>query len=430
MAFLSSSIRTATAASTNINIHFKKSCLSSFIRFSTYRPTTIISKQNISTTSCSNPQSSSLNSITLQNCDLLSTSTLYKSNTFISLNNHHSPLFPLLKFNTLNGNYSPPFSQTRSLSSLNGSSPGEVKTTRTLIEGVTEFMNICTSLSKIRLSSLVILTTMFGNYLAPTPFSISNFLWVSIGTGFAISSANSFNQIIELEKDKKMHRTSKRKLASGKVSVENAILFGVATAALGSGILYSQVNTLSAVLAFSNIILYALVYTPLKQVHPINTWIGSFVGAIPPMIGWAAATGHLEPGAWALGLILYIWQIPHFLALSWYIRDDYQRAGYKMLSVVQPTSVPKNTFYWSLTTIPLGAFCWAAELTTPMFIFDSNLANAYFIYYCYKFYQDPTNMNARKAFMASLWHLVFLLLLVALHKKDKKKEEKVQKIEE
>lgn len=267
--------------------------------------------------------------------------------------------------------------------------------------------------------------------MAPTPFDFSTFAFSSIGTSLAIASANTFNQVIEIEKDKQMMRTLRRILPTGKVSVGHAILFGTTTGALGVGLLAWQVNDLTALLALSNIILYTLIYTPLKQYHPINTWVGSFVGAIPPMIGWAAATGGIEPGAIALGAILYIWQIPHFLALSWNIRQDYQKAGYKMLSVVNPERVPIETYRWALMTLPLGFCCWVSGLTTPIFILDSNIPNAYLIWASRQFYQEPSSSTARKAFFASLWHLPLFLLLMLFHKssEEEENEEKEEKEE-
>lgn len=262
--------------------------------------------------------------------------------------------------------------------------------------------------------------------MAPVPFIWSEFMFCTVGTGLAVASANTFNQVIEIEKDKLMLRTLKRILPTGKVSVGHAIAFGLVTGTLGVALLTWKVNNVSALLALINIILYTLVYTPMKQVHPINTWVGAFVGAIPPMIGWSAATGGLEAGAWALAALLYVWQIPHFLSLSWFIRQDYKNAGYKMLSVVNPERVPVETYRWSIATLPLGACCWAAGLTHPAFIFDSVIPNLYLIRSSRKFLAEPTNANAKHTFFATLWYLPAFLLLMMLHKMDNQSDNENQ----
>ena len=175
--------------------------------------------------------------------------------------------------------------------------------------------------------------------MAPAPFALAPFILSSVGTSLAIASANTFNQVIEIEKDALMSRTWNRILPSGdyykqqsliikgQISRLHAFNFGIATGLAGTALLYFTVNPLCAALALGNIILYAGVYTPLKQLHTANTHVGSIVGAIPPMIGWCAATGGLEMGAWVMGALLYLWQIPHFHALAWRLRSDYQKGG-------------------------------------------------------------------------------------------------------
>jgi len=286
-----------------------------------------------------------------------------------------------------------------------------------------ELLGIYSSLSKVRLSSLVVVSTMFGNLMAPVPFDPTIFFWSSLGTSFAIASANTFNQYMEIDKDARMNRTLKRVLPTGRISHLHALLFGFGTGVLGVTILATTVNNLSAILAFSNILLYTLAYTPLKQIHPINTWVGSIVGAIPPMIGWVAATGDIGFGAWVLATLLFIWQIPHFFSLSWSLRGDYARAGYKMLSVVNPNSVPGVTLCWTLPLLPLGAICYLSGMTTWPFVFDSLILGGYFCWTAIQFYRDNSNSNARKVFYASIIYLPLFLLLMLFHKRDKKEEE-------
>lgn len=293
---------------------------------------------------------------------------------------------------------------------------------------VRDLLQVYSSLAKVRLSSLVVVSTMVGFYMSPLAFVPSTFVWASLGTSLAIASANTFNQVIEVDNDSRMNRTLKRTLPSKKISITHAVLFGAATGMTGVGMLAWQTTGMAASLAFSNILLYTLVYTPLKQLHPVNTWVGSVVGALPPMIGWAASTGALEPGAWALAAMLYVWQIPHFLSLSWRLRHDYAQAGYKMLSNVSPEKLPAANLRWTMYLFPIGALCSWSGMTTWTFAVDSCLVNSYLLFYTWKFYKDNSNENSKKAFMATLLHLPLLMGLMMFHKKEK--EEDVEKEED
>eukprot|EP00026_Physarum_polycephalum_P009074 Phypoly_transcript_09185.p1 GENE.Phypoly_transcript_09185~~Phypoly_transcript_09185.p1 ORF type:complete len:473 (+),score=62.22 Phypoly_transcript_09185:128-1420(+) len=276
-------------------------------------------------------------------------------------------------------------------------------------------INAYLSLSKFRLSALIVVTTMAGYVLAPVPFHFSTFLFASVGTSLASGSANTFNQIYEVAHDAKMARTQKRILPSGKVSLNHAIVFGAVTGLAGPLILLYGVNAFAASLAFANIFLYAGVYTPLKRVHPINTWVGSIVGAIPPVIGWVAATNSMDMGAWVLGALLFIWQIPHFLALSWGYKNDYANAGYKMLSNVYPKKLPKFCLRYCIYLLPIGALSWYSGMTTMPFAFDSLLIDAYVLWFGYQFYKESSTVKARKLFFATLIFLPVFLGMMILH---------------
>src|SRR5690606_4552554 len=153
-------------------------------------------------------------------------------------------------------------------------------------------------------------------------------------------------------------------LPSNLISVRHAVIFGASCGVAGVSLLAVGCNGLAAGLAFANILIYTLAYTPLKRVHPFNTHVGSIVGAIPPMIGWAALTGGshnrqidlillpggLDPGAWALAALLFVWQFPHFYSLSWGLRHDYGGAGYKMLANISPEKLPTANLRWSIVT--------------------------------------------------------------------------------
>ncbi|CAI5973248.1 unnamed protein product [Closterium sp. NIES-65] len=193
-------------------------------------------------------------------------------------------------------------------------------------------------LSKTRLSLLVVATAAAGFVMGSDDrVDWAGLGWTSLGTFLAAASANTWNQVYEVANDALMKRTRGRPLPAGRMTRQHAIAWGLLTGASGLAILATQTNSMTAGLGAANIALYAGVYTPLKQLHIANTWVGAVVGAIPPLMGWAAASGGLDAGAAVLAGALYLWQMPHFLALAWLCRKDYAAGGYRMLSLADPT---------------------------------------------------------------------------------------------
>ncbi|KAJ3212946.1 Protoheme IX farnesyltransferase, mitochondrial [Entophlyctis luteolus] len=222
------------------------------------------------------------------------------------------------------------------------------------------------SLTKARLAALVVLTTMAGYAVAPMATSLSTLMATTAGTGLCVASANSFNQWMEAPYDAQMRRTKTRVLVTHSISGVHAFTFGVASGIAGVVTLYSLVNPLTAALGLANIALYAGVYTPMKRFTIWNTWVGAIVGAIPPVMGWTACTASLDAGALLMGAILFAWQFPHFNALSWNLRPDYSKAGYHMMSVVDPDLNARVSLRYAIALIPLCAlapmtmaFSWA-----------------------------------------------------------------------
>jgi len=271
------------------------------------------------------------------------------------------------------------------------------------------------SLSKAKLSSLVLATTMVGYGMAPCSFDLATFLIVTGGTWLTICSANSINQIIEVTNDSQMNRTKKRWLPTKKLTINHAKTFAVVTGATGVGSLL-LINPLTSALAFSNLVLYTAVYTPLKQRQPVNTWIGAIVGAIPPMIGWAAGTGGAELGSWVIGAMLAFWQMPHFMALSYSLKDDYHRGGFKMLINTHPERVPGVILRYSLAMIPLGLIASLSGMTTWMYALDSLVPTGYLTYLALKFKKQQDKQTARSIFKFSLLMLPMMMGLMYLHK--------------
>lgn len=189
-----------------------------------------------------------------------------------------------------------------------------------------------------------------------------------------------------------------------------------------------QTNNLTAGLGAANIALYAAVYTPLKVISISNTWVGAVVGAIPPLMGWTAATGQLDPGALVLSAALYLWQMPHFMALAWMCREDYVRGGYSMLSRFDPTGrrtaacALRNCMY----LLPVGMLAAGLGVTTNAFAYESAFITGAMTVTAAAFYSSPTNAAARTLFRASLLHLPLFMTALLIHRVPHSQENAAQ----
>ncbi|XVE81476.1 hypothetical protein DITRI_Ditri15bG0067300 [Diplodiscus trichospermus] len=223
-------------------------------------------------------------------------------------------------------------------------------------------------LSKARLSLLVVATSGTG-YVLGSGYAVdlAGLCCTCAGTMMVAASANSLNQVFEINNDAKMKRTRLRPLPSGRIAVPHAVTWASSVGLAGTALLACKANMLAAGLAASNLVLYAFVYTPLKQIHPVNTWIGAVVGAIPPLLGWAAASGQISLNGLILPLALYFWQIPHFMALAYLCRDDYAAGGYRMFSLADPSGqrTAAVAFRNCLYLIPLGFIAYDCKLQYP-----------------------------------------------------------------
>ncbi|OQR83121.1 protoheme IX farnesyltransferase [Achlya hypogyna] len=311
------------------------------------------------------------------------------------------------------------------LSSVATSTQVAAATSLTLSERV----GVYSQLSKARLSSLVVVTAGAGFFMMGGPISWSSFAALAVGTTLASASANTFNQAYEIRTDGLMKRTMMRPLVQGVVSRNHALAFGAATAVSSTAILAAGCNPLTAGLSLFNIGLYSCIYTPMKQTSEWNTWIGALVGAIPPVMGVAAANGlMLSPEALLTGSALFMWQMPHFFALSWRLRHDYARGGYKMIPCADPTGARTAgvimRYALGLTALPVAAAATGA--TSYMFAVEGLAINAYALNLARKFYANPTTANANKVFFCSLWYLPAVLGLMVFHSKNwTKDDEKV-----
>jgi len=272
-------------------------------------------------------------------------------------------------------------------------------------------------LAKARLASLVVLTTIVGYVLAARgAFDLATFTWCVIGTTLTAFGANILNQWLEADRDRLMERTRNRPLPAGLVTRTTALVWGLVSAAVGLVVLDIGTNRLTAMLSLFVILIYVAVYTPLKVRTPLNTVVGAVCGAVPPMMGWTAATGHLELGAWILGGILFIWQVPHFLALAWLYREDYARGGFRMMPAADPSGAltGRAAFVHALALLPVTGALAAAGITGSAFLVTSQIAGLAFAALGLAFARDRVRLTARRLFLASIIYLpVVLGLMVA-----------------
>jgi len=283
--------------------------------------------------------------------------------------------------------------------------------------GPAEHLKVYKELSKAKLSGLVVLTTMFGYAMAPVDLSASMLFWTTVGTAFCVTSANTLNQWAEVPYDSQMKRTTNRPIVRGAISPLHALGFGVGTGVVGAGILCTMTNPWLAWMGTGNTVLYAGAYTWLKRVSISNTWVGSVVGAVPPLMGWVAGTGGIEAGGLILAGILFAWQFPHFNALSWNLRGDYSRAGYQMMSVTDPALCRRVALQYSLALIPLSIGASYVGMCDWWLAVDSTILNGWLSYRAWEFYRDGDDKSARKLFLFSIIHLPALIVLFLFHKR-------------
>ncbi|KAI4111556.1 MAG: hypothetical protein LQ339_000427 [Xanthoria mediterranea] len=306
-------------------------------------------------------------------------------------------------------------------------------------------LSLYLSLSKPRLSFLIVLTTAAAYSLYPVPavllpqataspsLSTLTLVFLTSGTALCSASANALNMIMEPEHDAKMSRTRNRPLVRGYIGKRGALVFATVAGIVGVGSLYYGVNPTVSFLGGLNIFLYAGVYTPMKRISVLNTWVGAVVGGIPPLMGWAAAAGQTATGSgawqelllseesiggWLLATFLYAWQFPHFNALSWTIRDEYKFAGYRMLAWVNPRMNGRVAFRYALLSFPLCGALWWFGITDQGFLLTSSVVNAWIVREAWKFWRlDGYKGSARALFWAGVWHLPVVMVLAMAHKK-------------
>jgi protoheme IX farnesyltransferase len=278
-------------------------------------------------------------------------------------------------------------------------------------------LNAYLELSKARLSALVLLTTAIGFLLASSAgVDWVRLVFVLVGTACSALGINAVNQCLEADRDARMERTRHRPLPAGLISRRAGWVFGAALAVAGPVLLALTVNALTAGLALTCELIYVLIYTPLKVRSPLNTLVGALCGAIPPMMGWTAAVGRLEAGAWVLGAILFVWQIPHFLALAWMYREDYQRGGFRMLPMFDGAgqATCQAVILYCLALIPVTLMLTLVGVTGWAYAAGALVFGGMLSSLGLRLYRQRNVGNARRLFLASVVYLSLLLLLMVV----------------
>ena len=271
------------------------------------------------------------------------------------------------------------------------------------------------TLAKPRLNLLAVASTMVGYVMAGGSLSnVPLVVLTFIGTALVAGGASAYNQVFERVADSKMRRTRMRPMADGRVNVFEGLMFASVLSATGLAVLASGVNVLSACVAASTLITYAAVYTPLKPMTPFSTVIGAIPGALPPVIGWAAAQDALAPGAWILFGIVFLWQLPHFLAIAWMYRDDYALAGFPMLPVIEPDgrSTARQSVVYAGALLPMSLTPTLAGLTTPVYFVGALVLTLLFLALAVKFAFTRSVPDARRLFFGSITYLPLLWILM------------------
>jgi protoheme IX farnesyltransferase len=273
-------------------------------------------------------------------------------------------------------------------------------------------------LAKVRLNALVVLTTAGGYYMgARDGVALGALALTCLGTALVAGGASALNQVDERDTDRLMMRTRSRPVADGRIAPAEGRAIAGALAASGLAILWFSANAVAAVVALATLLSYTVVYTPLKRRTSLATIVGAVPGALPPLIGWAAASGSIAGLApWSLFLLMFAWQLPHFLAIAWLYRDDYARAGLPMLSVVDRDGglAGRQALLWAATLVPFSLLPAALQLTGGAFAIGALILGVTLLVLAFRFAFRRTNDNARTLFYASITYLPLLWILMVV----------------
>ena len=272
-------------------------------------------------------------------------------------------------------------------------------------------------MAKLRIVTMVLVTTTIGYLLgSKDPLSMAGLLCTLLGTAAAAAGSAVLNNYLERDSDAKMDRTKNRVLPAGMVKPAHALAFGIVLVLPGVSLLVWKVNLLTGFLVLLTVFLYVLVYTPLKRLSWINTPVGAIPGALPPLNGWAAASGELDVGAWILFLILFAWQHPHFYAIAWMYKEDYAKAELKMLPVVEPSGqrMFRQAVLFSVLLLLVSLVPSLIGMTGRVYWVGALLIGAMFVWLALDVSKTRSLSDARRLLKASVLYLPVLLALILL----------------
>jgi len=271
------------------------------------------------------------------------------------------------------------------------------------------------ALAKPRLNLLVVASALAGYVMAGGEMlDAIRVVCTVAGTALVAGGASAINQVLERVPDSLMRRTRMRPMPDGRLQPFEGIAFGIALVLAGLLILAAAVNLLSAGVALTTLLTYALIYTPLKRRTSFATVIGAIPGALPPVIGWAAARGALSQGAWVLFAIVFLWQLPHFLAIAWMYREDYARAGFPMLPVIEPDgrSTARQAVFYCAALLPVSLAPTLLGMTSAIYFVAALGLGLLFLALTLKFARTRAAADARRLFFGSIIYLPILWILM------------------
>tara|TARA_X000000950_G_scaffold74853_1_gene93448 strand:+ start:1015 stop:1896 length:882 start_codon:yes stop_codon:yes gene_type:complete len=274
-------------------------------------------------------------------------------------------------------------------------------------------------LTKPSITIMILISTALGYFMGGNGISnYQHFILTLVGSCLISSGSGALNHFAEAESDKIMYRTNLRPIPAGIISSENAMIFGVSLILIGSVILYFFINPLTCVLALVTSMMYLFIYTPLKKLTWLNTPIGAIPGSIPPIGGWVAATGSLDPEAWIFFAILFFWQHPHFYAIALMFKDDYKKAGLKMLPVVEPDGSRTNRqiIWHSLLLIPVSLVPVYINLLDSIYFWTALILGIGYLISGFILAKQYSVDNARLVLKVSVFYLPILFVTIMVDK--------------
>lgn len=294
----------------------------------------------------------------------------------------------------------------------------EIEEVRVL--GLRDRITAFVELTKPRIAFLLVLTSAAGFYLASGgSFDLPLFINSMIGIALLAFGVATLNQYIERRIDTLMDRTATRPLPTGRITPIEALIFGISQCVVAEIYLFALVNPLTAILGLTVIVGYVLLYTPLKTRTSVSTAIGAIPGAMPPLMGWTAASNDITLAAWSLFVMQFLWQFPHFLAIAWMYREQYAKAGIKMLPVVEPEGklTARQIVLFTIMLVPVSLAPFFMGVSGVVFLIGASLLGIGFLWASIRTARDRTNPQAKRLLMVSVIYLPMLFILMVLDKR-------------